>query len=628
MGTGETETDTASETDWTAQSGGWPHSSSRRDETRDAQKQTYNSSTTSTADPSPNLWCGAASLALADGCPPYTVLEPLTSNETRLMLPAAVPKDALGPGRTCLLPHPNYPWEYYCRRFLHPTPSDCRNGQIMYPPPLEHDFDSFPPAVKRKYFSSLERLRLAQRPVTSDTCTTSTCFLGHTRPVTRSSRPRLQSRNSSYFKNSPSRLMRKASAPSDCFSFEDAQWFQSLPDKVQRKQFTTEEQEALARRRESWIIDAADEVILRAFRQRFHSLPTLQPSSSYSSASSVHTLEDLEDEPAVDSAIGMDESILDGFRWINDDDDLDLTLDDYHSHLVSSTAPVSRHSSRRPSFRRTLSLTAMPAAESHRPVCSERDSCTTGSIPLPRASPRTSFHRDRSRSRTGHRDASIPRHAPVQDTDQPTKHYQDPEARLKLRVYLASPSKFDEALEFGFPSLESREHLPQPRRPSISRQHQTESAPQIFYDSENPSFLDGPDSDSDDSLPEMEAPHTPSDAVFFHNTHRLPISKPSCSEFGRPLPKAIGRFIYKQVEQAHHHQPYIVSGCNREMTLRMTLTRPDLRASDELLYGHSDSDPLALEHLPTAVGNHDIWDQGKESGGAVRKLWRKVSGRF
>ncbi|KAL8650231.1 MAG: hypothetical protein Q9210_003944 [Variospora velana] len=508
-------------------------------------------------------------------------------------------------------------------------PSDSRNGQIMYPP-REHDFDSFPPAVKRKYFSSLERLRLAQRPVTSDTCTTSTSFLSHTRPVTRNSRPKLQTRNSSYFKNSPGRLMRKTSAPSDCFSFEDAQWFQSLPDKVQRKQFTTEEQQALARRRrESLILDAADEVILKAGRQRFHSVPTIQPFSSCSSASSVHTLEDVEDEHPVDSAIDMDESILDSFRWMDDDDDLDLTLDDYHSHLVSSTAPASRHGSRRHSFRRTLSLTGMPAEEPHRSASSERDPRTASSTPLPRASPRTSYHRDGSRPRTGHRDATSSRHAPLKVTDQPTKHYQDPEARLKLRVYLASPSKFDEALEFGFPSLESTDHLPQPRRPSISRQHHTEPALQTFYDSENPSFLDSPGSDSDDaeSLPEMDAPHTPSDPMFFRNTHRLPVSKPTSSDLDRPLPKANGRFIYKQVEQAHHQQPYIVSGCNREMTLRMTLTRPDLRASDDLLYGPSDSDPLALEHLPTATGGHDIWDQGKDSGGAVRKLWRKVSGR-
>ncbi|KAI4286988.1 MAG: hypothetical protein L6R35_003757 [Caloplaca aegaea] len=452
--------------------------------------------------------------------------------------------------------------------------------------------------------------------------------------------------------------MRKVSAPSDCFSFEDARWFQSLPDKVQRKQFTTEEQQALARRRrESLILDAADEVILRAGRQRLRSAPTTQPFSSYSSASSVHTLEDVEDEPPLDSAIDMDESILDSFRWLDDDDDLDLTLDDYHSHLVSSTAPASRHGSRRPSFRRTLSLTGMSAEElhrsaeescrsaeephrsteephrspeePHRSASSERDLRTTSSTHLPRTSPQTLYHRDDSRPRTGHRDATTSKQAPLKVTDQPTKHYQDPEARLKLRVYLGSPSKFDEALEFGFPSLESTDHLPQPRRPWISRQHHTEPALQTFYHSKNPSFLDSPGSDSDnaESLPEMDAPHTPSDAMFFRNTHRLPVFKPSSSDFYRPLPKANGHFIYKQVEQTHYQKPYIVSGCNREMTLRMTLTRPDLRASDDLLYGSSDSDPLALEHLPTAADGHDIWDQGKDSGGAVRKLWRKVSGR-
>ena len=36
--------------------------------------------------------------------------------------------------------------------------------------------------------------------------------------------------------------------------------------------------------------------------------------------------------------------------------------------------------------------------------------------------------------------------------DSEATYYQDPEARLKLRVYLASPQKFDEAVEFGFPS--------------------------------------------------------------------------------------------------------------------------------------------------------------------------------
>lgn len=420
--------------------------------------------------------------------------------------------------------------------------------------------------------------------------------------------------------------MRKASAPSDCFSFEDAQWFQSLPDKVQKKHFTTEEQRALARHRESLILDAADEVILRAGRQRFRSVPTVQTSYLSSSASSVHTLDD-EDEPRIDSAVDMDESILNSFRWMDDDDDLDLTLDDYHTHLANTTEPASQHSSRRPSFRRTTSLTGMPPEESHRPSSAERDPRTISSTP--RASPRTSYHTDLPQSTPDHHDTTISKQAPFRPTDASTKYYQDPEAHLKLRVYLASASKFDEALEFGFPSLESTDQLPQPRRPSLSRQHRTEPAPQTFYDSENPSFLDGSDCDSDDaeSLPEMDIPHTPSDAVFFHNIHRLPISKPSSSDQDRPFAVPSGRIHPKQREQPRHQQPYIVSGCNREMTLRMTLTRPELRASDDLLYGHTDHDPLALEHLPTTAAGHDIWDQENENGGAVKKFWRRVNRR-
>ncbi|KAI4190042.1 MAG: hypothetical protein L6R41_001061 [Letrouitia leprolyta] len=414
--------------------------------------------------------------------------------------------------------------------------------------------------------------------------------------------------------------MRKAASPSDRFSFEDAQWFQSLPDKVQKKHFTTEEQQALARHRESSILDAADEGLLRAGRQRFGSVPTVptvRTSYSSSSTSSVHTLED--EQP--DSAVDMDESILNSFRWMDDDDDeLDLSLDDYHSHLADSTEPATRHSSRRPSFRRTLSLTGLPHEQSHRSASAHRDPCTTSSTPLPRVSPRASFHKDIPRSK---------KQLPLITTDQSTKHYQDPEARLKLRVYLASPSKFDEALEFGFPSLESTDQLPNPSRPSISRTYYTEPAPQTFYDSENPSFLDGSDSETDDaeSLPEMEAPHTPSDAMFFRSTHRLPISKPPSSDVDRPFTKAAERSNIKPMDQHHHHQPYIVSACNREMTLRMTLTRPDLRANEDLLYGHSDNDPLALEHLPPTTESGDIWDQGRENEGAVRKFWRKVSRR-
>ncbi|KAL8732806.1 MAG: hypothetical protein Q9181_003821 [Wetmoreana brouardii] len=506
--------------------------------------------------------------------------------------------------------------------------SDSRKEEMMAPP-QQHEFNSFPPAVKRKCFSSLERLRLAQRPLSTETGTTS-ASIPHTpsatRAPTRTSRPRLSRRNSSYFKASPSRLVRKATPPSDRFSFEDAQWFQRLPDKVRQKHFTKDEQRALAGQRLSLILDAADEFVLRAGRPRIHSVPTVQTSYSYtSSASSVDTLED---EPPVDSAVDMDESFLNTFRWIDDDDDLDLTLDDYHTHLVSSTEPGSGHNSRRPSFRRTLSLTALPQGEWHRPVSAERDLRST---PLPSTSPPDLYQRCSSPSRTDHRAAApANKQTSFRSTDQSAKYYQDPEARLKLRVYLASPSKFDEALEFGFPSLDSSDHLPEPHRPSISRNHHTEPAPQTFYDSENLSFLDGFDCDSDDaeSLPEMDTPNTPSDAMFFRNTHRLPISKPPSSDVDRPFSKMSERLNFKPVEPNQpQHQPYVVSGCNREMTLRMTLTRPDLRASEDLLYGSGDKDPLALEQLPSPAFRTDIWDQGKESGGAMKNLWRKFGKR-
>lgn len=442
-----------------------------------------------------------------------------------------------------------------------------------------------------------------------------------TGPASKNSRPRLGSRNSSYFKASPGRLARKASFRSDRYSFEDAQWFQSLPDKLQRKQFTKEEQRALGRHRESLILDAADQGVLRARRQRNQSVPSVQSRNSLSSTSSVHTLED---ERPVDSAVDMDESIFDGFRWMDDDDDLDLTLDDYHSHLVSSTEPGSTHTSRRPSFRRTHSLTGLPRGEMDRTQSPERGG---SSRPMRTCSPADPHRRDGSRSRTDRRYATSYKHTALRSADQTAKHYQDPEARLKLRVYLASPSKFDEALEFGFPSLDSIEHLPLPRRPSLSRTYHTEPALQTFYDSENPSFLDGFDSDSDDaeSLPEMDTPHTPSDAMFFRNAHRLPNSKAGSSELDRLSPKPVAKPSVKHMETSSlQHQAYAVAGCSREMTLRMTLTRPD---KEDLLYGSGDNDPLALENLPSPMAGNDLWEQGKDGGGTVKKLWRKVSRR-
>ena len=79
----------------------------------------------------------------------------------------------------------------------------------------------------------------------------------------------------------------------------------------------------------------------------------------------------------------------------------------------------------------------------------------------------------------------------------------------------------------------------------------------------------------------------------------------------------------------------------------MTLTRPDLRAHEKMIYerrgrtttavgrrdedddDNDDDDPLALEHLPEmGDARGDLWDTlppVKESG--LRKIWRKVAGK-
>lgn len=73
---------------------------------------------------------------------------------------------------------------------------------------------------------------------------------------------------------------------------------------------------------------------------------------------------------------------------------------------------------------------------------------------------------------------------------------------------------------------------------------------------------------------------------------------------------------------AHHfsQEPLV----NREMTLRMTLTRPELRADEEDLYGWSrkEDDPLALEQLPMSD------DTTGENGAFAVKPNNRRSGMF
>lgn len=191
------------------------------------------------------------------------------------------------------------------------------------------------------------------------------------------------------------------------------------------------------------------------------------------------------------------------------------------------------------------------------------------------------------------RSSSQTTHTSGPAVDPEATHYQDPEARKKLRTYLASPQKFDEAIEFGFPSVSAEEDAtptPHYQLPPITSHSRTFSRDmQVFLKDGKLSFLhdggsenQGLDSDND-SATDPESPTTPSSTGLSFRLHaqRLPPGKMSIESHGLPP-----------------------ANLNREMTLRMTLTRPDLRADDDQLYGWQTSppqttrdDPLALEEL-------------------------------
>lgn len=68
------------------------------------------------------------------------------------------------------------------------------------------------------------------------------------------------------------------------------------------------------------------------------------------------------------------------------------------------------------------------------------------------------------------------------------------------------------------------------------------------------------------------------------------------------------------------------------MTLRMTLTRPDLRDKEDVGKWGVRKDPLALEELPRGEDGRVVWDEKERSKGlggrgVVGRMWRMVSGR-
>ena len=400
-------------------------------------------------------------------------------------------------------------------------------------------------------------------------------------------------------------LRRTTTAPSTLVTADSASWFASLPPAVRRKQFSKEEQILFASERHSVILDAADELFHRRCLQESPLDPepfafAPRPRTSYfpDNADGLSFLEDTdsdEEDPDTEKE-GMANYSLDKFPWLHDEPDLDLRLDDYHSAIAETAQRQA--ASQRPPNRRNLSLSTLSLRRSSI-TSSQPNLNSLARAPRSAASARSSLFPQQSspqhRSRTS-----------VSSIDPRATHYQDPTARMKLRVYLASPSKFDEAIEFGFPSVQ--EQGVHHERPKTSPRLTHESG-RTFFTDDTPSLL-GDDGSSHHEMETALDPRTPEDVEFRINR----TSKKNINDRQSVKPHLI-RNVTEHYSQS--------TTLDREMTIHMTLTRPDLRTPEDQS-SKVNSLPIEQSVLPGPENQMSIWDTLPDDESKVKKFWRKL----
>ncbi|KAK4230769.1 hypothetical protein QBC38DRAFT_356511 [Podospora fimiseda] len=499
-----------------------------------------------------------------------------------------------------------------------------RQAQAAAVPQMSREeFEALPLAIQRKYFSTLERLRFAQESGLVDGISQ------HYDDIS-NFRRRKPRKDRSLSEQIVTRIIRPGSGLDSRFSSSNSSpSYADSRETPREEELTREKQVDLARRlRASVILDAADEAVYKLNRCTSKSNLTpvvdtlLSPRSPGRYSMDSHYRFGSHVERSGGDA-PIPQSFYDSFRWLEEDEDLDLRLflDDYHANLREG---VPSNSKQKPSFRRHLSISKLPFG---RPSVSTSRPGTNHAANSPAtpahtrnnsgSSPPVQQHNKR-KSRTLSLITS--KHAPQQSItafDPAAAHYQDPEARLKLRVYLASPQKFDEAVEFGFPSAD----VLSPTAPQSTANMST-------------FLVDGDDDDNaslnsdESSLADPDSPQTPE--AFENRPGGL---RPP--RFGATTPTADPNYGRDLAEGNGYAQ---APASSREMTLRMTLTRPDLRAHEDEIYGwqqkqqHTEASRVAdvrdggahKDSLEKWVGV-DHWNSSTSAEkGVMKRIWNRM----
>ncbi|KAK8873096.1 hypothetical protein PGQ11_003610 [Apiospora arundinis] len=438
------------------------------------------------------------------------------------------------------------------------------------------EFKSLPATIRRKYFTTSEQLQLVQstsalhsNSSTNNNNTTSNVadllLLNEKAQPDRSGRP---AGNQVYSRPSPLYQTATNAGSVDRLPLNHS-------SRPRQDTLTREEQVALAKQlRESVILDAATEALSKAgHRQVRHLSPPVEtPTLSSGRPSMDSRASDFQDPPTHHAAAR--DSFYDSFRWLEEDEDLDLTLhiDDYHANPPRETMP-SPPKERRPSIRRRLSINKNPFGKLPGSLSRPGTKDMNRAPSFPTADATTDQQGQQGRRKSRALSLITPRqasHVSMASVDSAAAHYQDPEARLKLRAYLSSPQKFDEAVQFGFPSNDAGRGHPRtfseplhPKRGQLRRKLSDDSEKlKTFLSDDRSSIYSDELSTADPDTP--MTPHSPDrekhGAKNAESRHDAPPTRDSENSLQAPSD-------------------------SREMTLRMTLTRPDLRASEDQIYG-------------------------------------------
>lgn len=486
------------------------------------------------------------------------------------------------------------------------------------------EFEALPPTIQRKYFTTIERSQLAHPPDPDEHIRLETADYDEplpSQPVLAKPTKRRRHHKNRATSDSPISSPRRSRITST-----DQRFYASLPEKIKRQHLTEEEQLAAHYRRQTLIFRNSSESSLQVVKhqpkdEKMQS-PLVSPalSDGHSSLSSMQPPRNDQVPHGVEKR--KTDSFYDSFRWLEEDEGLDLRLylDDYHINLREEVPVPNR--SRRPSFRRHLSINKLPFGRGSVSYSRPPTVPTSPTFVSPSPSPDSGSgvhgrRRSRALSLISPNKQPLPCMSPT--IDPAAAHYKDPEARMKLRVYLASPQKFDEAIEFGFPSADGA-------RPVKGRDgaDTSEKFRSFLEDDRSSAYSDGL------TIADPDSPKTP-------HLFEKPV-------FSRPVRPSTERSSDRSTCLRDDASRDPLS--SREMTLRMTLTRPDLRANEEHIYGawksssartsttrqDGTSSPLIYardenrkESIERQLAAMDRWtDDTLAENGVVKRMWNRV----